>query len=257
MEGQLEVATDINEYFQIVGTAGGHAALMLYGRVLDLGTLAGRYSGANAINDLGQIVGWSYYTPVSGSEEPYHATLWSHGRMTDLGTLGGQWSEATSINNLGQIVGLAYLSQNQVYHAFIYEGGTMRDMGVPGELSYAYDINNYGQAVGFHIMPDGTNRAFLYERGATRDLSPDACSAISINDRGNILGTRCSTLKPFLYHEGTLFTLSDLFEGGDTWNQIVPLAINNRGEIVGYVRRDPSAQARAVVLKPVHDCIKH
>jgi len=38
---------------------------------VDLGTLSGDYSGANAVNDRAQVVGWSDVA------EGWHATLWN------------------------------------------------------------------------------------------------------------------------------------------------------------------------------------
>ena len=53
----------------------------------DLGTLGGKDSLANEINDAGQIVGWSDITQDDNSES--HAVLWENGESDpkDLGTL--------------------------------------------------------------------------------------------------------------------------------------------------------------------------
>src|SRR5512133_575397 len=66
---------------------------------IDLGTLGGYSSWANALNEGGQVVGVSF--TASGQ---VHAFLWKNGTMTDLGTLGG-YSTATSINERGQVIG--------------------------------------------------------------------------------------------------------------------------------------------------------
>ena len=68
----------------------------------DLGTLGGTNSYAIAINDRGQVVGYS------GTDRGMtgHAFLYSDGAMTDLGTLGGAvGSWASAINDRGQVVG--------------------------------------------------------------------------------------------------------------------------------------------------------
>jgi probable HAF family extracellular repeat protein len=77
--------------------------------VRDLGTLPanplmGRpFSGANAINNRGQIVGDASH-PVLG--QGTHAVIFDDGKVIDLGTLpGGNTSTAFSINDHGKIVG--------------------------------------------------------------------------------------------------------------------------------------------------------
>jgi probable HAF family extracellular repeat protein len=74
--------------------------------LLDLGSLGGDISRAEAINDAGDIVGWSEITPGNPLR---HAVLWpATGGVIDLATWPGHCagsSVALGINNAGVIVG--------------------------------------------------------------------------------------------------------------------------------------------------------
>jgi probable HAF family extracellular repeat protein len=70
---------------------------------IDLGTLGGKVSTAFAINDHGQVVGWSLT-----ADDEQHAFSWTAaGDMVDLGTLGGSSSEAFAVNSSGLVVGFS------------------------------------------------------------------------------------------------------------------------------------------------------
>ncbi len=158
------------------------------GLMQDLGTLGGNTATATAVNDSGEVVGWS--STVSNQET--HAFLYREGEMIDLGRLPGAHynpntnnipfnpvppvSVAYAINNWGMIVGQALTATD--LHAFIYSNGRMTDLnnlvkltrvgGRPGfvELTGANGINDVGQIVGVGNYWDGrqeTTRAFLLD----------------------------------------------------------------------------------------------
>lgn len=166
------LASAINDEGQVVGGSGfcttpavgplEHALLWQNenARPIDLGSLGGTYDNlATAINDQGQVVGWSDLpgdTPTSGTT---HSFLWQDGIMTDLGTLPGDASTyAYGINDAGQVVGQS-CDNNGNCQAFLWENGTMTDLNTithlttPGsfDLVLAEGINTKGEIVGMAI----------------------------------------------------------------------------------------------------------
>lgn len=172
-------------------------------------------SGALGVNNLGQVVGFSYPCPFAGAA---HTHLWSGGGLQDLGTLAG-WdsSVAQAISDNGQIVGYTYnVASNPTggSRAFLWFGG-MQDLGLlPGRNnSAAFGVNNNSQVVGasFNSFADSDSKAFLWSsQSGMQDLSalPDVLaagwsalsSAQAINDAGQIVGwgTRNGQQRAFL-----------------------------------------------------------
>src|SRR5439155_27173853 len=129
----------------------------------DLATLGGSRSAAQAVSELGLVVGWSI--PGEGGVETAHACVWKKGRMIDLGTLGGNHSRAYGVNNAGQVVGFSSRPDKN-FAAFLWEKGRMMDLNALLQsnsgyrLTGAYDINDRGQIVAVG-MKDGRRRACL------------------------------------------------------------------------------------------------
>ena len=86
---------------------------------IGLGTLGDSWSGALAINDAGQVAGWSY--TASGER---HAFVWDAASgMQDLGTLGGSFSRAHCINDAGQVAGYSSTASGYA-HAFVWDAAS-------------------------------------------------------------------------------------------------------------------------------------
>ena len=186
-----------------------------HGSMRDLGTLGGTSGCATALNNRGQVAG---YSNLQG-DLIFHAFVWDRGQLKDLGTFGGDKSVALAINNAGQVIGRADVTaictacapgnQKQLHHPFLWKDGELIDLGlIAGDtVGSAYSINSRGQIVGASVQctlikPDDScdgpvHHAFLWEDGSLFDLQSliDPASKItvsdttSINERGEIAGT--------------------------------------------------------------------
>lgn len=189
--------------------------------MVDLGTLDSRstVSSATAVNDNGQVTGYSYTTTFTyNGDSAYHAFIvtpqggsWFvdanadgiNDLMQSIGTLGGPNSWGRAINNSGVIVGEADTASYDT-HAFIYQNGQIADLGtLGGRNSSASGINNNGDVVGWAEDDTGARRAFLYKNGRFRDLNGmllatdtgrvTLTEARDINDAGDIVGWGTTT----------------------------------------------------------------
>ncbi|HEY1379633.1 MAG TPA: Calx-beta domain-containing protein [Gemmataceae bacterium] len=231
-------ASDLNEVGQVVGTADTngvtHALLWDHGTAIDLGALAGSATFPSAINDLGQVVGYSY-VPGTG----YHAFLvnpqggvWFRdgnldGRndlMIDLGTLDSSYSYAYDINNAGQVVGQTA------------SGGFLWDAtnGMTEVPFIGYAINESGQVAGW-----SAEGAIFWDPVHGMTALSGGGDAEALNDTGQVAGGGYDVYDPIW---GTVrrAIVWDASTGGFTDLGAVPNGIdsyaadiNNSGQVVG------------------------
>jgi probable HAF family extracellular repeat protein len=259
-------AVAINDRGQVVGwiytKSAERAFLWDNGKMTNLGALpAGKstYSMPVGINDRGDVAAVS---AAQGGHE--HAVVWKGGRLTDLGTLGGTYSRAAAINDRGEIVGTSsgkcgVKPNGRVKYCerpFLWNSGTMRELGTFGGNVWAEEpgavaINNHGSIVGFSatraFSPLGMSiiHAALWRNGKIVDLNSHSgkgeSKAVAINERGDIVGIRGSALDEadthaFLWSNDRITDLGTLIgrKNISVTNRSAPLAINNRGDIVGW-----------------------
>jgi probable HAF family extracellular repeat protein len=156
-----------------------------------LGSLGGGETYAAAINNAGQVVGWSNTT--SGQT---HAFITGPNGlvMTDLGTLGGDKSGATGINDAGQVVGSSVSAFCCADRAFITGPngvgmtGFLPTAGAGDAYSAATGINDAAQVVGYtysterHILITGPNGVGRLDAGRLGGI------AKAINNDGQVVG---------------------------------------------------------------------
>ncbi len=213
----------------------------------DVGSLGGKLNAACAINDSGQVTGYS-----EDQNGNLLAFIFSRNQpIASLGTLqGASTSEAFGINNSGAVVGDSQ-SGGQNHRPVLFSNGSVQDLGLggsnePDALETAYAINDSGQIVGRHSAGNNTFHAFLYANGNTTEfatLGGANGEALGINKKGQVVGDSDTADGPahaFLFDHSQLKDLGTL-PGFD--NASYARGINNSADIVG--ESDNADQKRA------------
>jgi probable HAF family extracellular repeat protein len=172
------------------------------GSMNDVGTLGGTFGAANALNNRGQVVGFS---DVAG-DLTNHAFIWERNVLTDIGTLGGDNSTANWINDAGQVAGVSDLVDG-THHAFVWKDGNFTDLGtVAGDqCSVTEYINERGQVIGASTVCQGTIlHTFLWENGTMIDLSSQV-----------LPGSGFVVLEPVVINEAGEIVANGILSNGD------------------------------------------
>ena len=247
------------------------------GVIAMLPTLGGNSAAALTTNIRGQIVGVAEDGVVDNTcmlpqKSHFHAAVWERGQIQKLPPLpGDQVSIGLRINDHGQAVGTSGLCSNTRYggfgigpHAVLWDNGVPRYLGNLGDPSngVAASINNQGEVVGGAGYPDGTLHPFLWtEATGMRDLgllSADPNDSwntpFQINDRGEMVGASCrpdfSVCRGYLWRNGAFTDLNDLVPADSPLYIILPLAINQVGEIAGLAVVKSTGEPHIFLARP-------
>ena len=217
-------AFDINNKGQVVGYSNSNVYIWEKDKgFIVIGGLGGNSCHGEAINDLGQVVGYSML-----SDGSTHTFYWDPVSLTkDLFT-----GMAFDINDQGQIVGIANTLDNKT-HAFISDkNGFKLDLGtLGGNTSNAIAINSFGRIAGFADTSDGSSHATswdsaynILQKGVNNSFAYD------LNDSSMIVGSQNINSVTHAYawtgdglqkDLGTLGNFSSDAEGINNINQIV------------------------------------
>jgi probable HAF family extracellular repeat protein len=202
--------------------------------IMDLGTLGGTDSLAFAVNNHGEVAGFSY--DAAGRERAF---IYRNGAMFDLGTLGGSEAVAYALNDRGQVTGRAHLPGDGAEHAFVWDiASGMEDLGtLGGNDSAGTGINEAGVVTGQADTPTGHYHAYVWDplSGLMEDLGTLGTGQVSaargINEHNQIVGgsfTGQGTSHACLWTDGVLQDLGGF--GGPVTRGY---AVNDVGVVVG------------------------
>ena len=161
---------------------GQHAMLWDDGSVTSLGGLGGTMGKAGAINDRGEVAGFSSLP----GDSSVHSFLWTKQTgMQDLGTLGSDYlGDPAGINNNTQVVG-GSCDMSGNCRAFFWEKNELSDLNdlispdSPLYLIYALGINDAGEIVGFAMQKStGDIHAYVAHPVRGKSGSPAASPTV-------------------------------------------------------------------------------
>ena len=198
--------------------------------VIPLGTLGGAQSWATALNESGEIVGYSEM-----SDGSTHAFLYSDGQMVDLGTLGGNNSYAYDINEFSEVVGSVEMESGYLNAAYFDRNEVPYVLYYCSYGSVANAINDAGQVAGYYTVSNGDQGAFIYSSGRGMRTYDDMAlfmSTISdINNAGEFAGERKYTYSTATYfYDGILH---EIYTMG--YHEAGSHGMNAYGDCVGNV----------------------
>jgi probable HAF family extracellular repeat protein len=160
--------------------------------------------------------------------KPLKRPAWT---LVDVGTLGGPGSYGAAVNNAGVVVGCADVAGSGT-HAFVYQAGSMRDLGTGTDSSEgnscALAVNDQGVVAGRAASGELVewNNASVTHLGIKGNVT-------AINGAGIVVGsiTDGAATRAFMYRDGLVTDLGNLGTNANPASSAN--AINARGQVVG------------------------
>jgi probable HAF family extracellular repeat protein len=260
-----------------------HAVLWRNGEIIDLGTLGEDFSQANALNNHGQVVGFSLNGlpdpfPIFGNPKQNRAFLWQDNVMHDLGTLCeadgvcGLDANAFAINESGEVAGISATNTTPnattgapTVRPFLWKRGRMIDLGTLGGTLSAVDgpaivLNNRGQVAGTSTLEGDVGcltrcqfyHPFLWEHGVMTDLHTlggDTGFVTWITDAGDVIGTAdLPGPSGSQSHHAFLWRDGVKTDLGSLGGTSHAEGINSQGQIVGRSKPTPESPVQHAFL---------
>jgi probable HAF family extracellular repeat protein len=182
---------------------------------VDLGTLGGETAFPLALNDNGQVVGYSL--TASGAQ---HAFLWDNGVMRDLGKTGDQSSAAHVITNSGIVAGVSWFGSGP-QHVWVWQGGVRKDLGSVGCCDQSTVVIGITAT---DVVARGDQGSAIWQSGVKQDLG---MFARAMNSRRQVVGMTGG--RPVMWDNGVMRELEVWWGPGEA------VDINTGGLVVGHL----------------------
>jgi probable HAF family extracellular repeat protein len=175
-------------------------------------------------------------------------TLWQRGVRQELPALGERfpYTGPLDMNKRGQIVAQSIDATFSIARPYLWENGAARDLGglydqpcpndpqMPCGSANISSINDHGDIVGYSWDSNGNNRAVIWRGGgAVADLGVfpgEFTMSQQINEKGDIYGFGGPD-HWWVLSKGVL-----MGPGNPPGAFSHPSAMNNRGEVIGFIR---------------------
>jgi probable HAF family extracellular repeat protein len=248
-DSERNVAYDINNAGDIVGyvTVNNRPVATLWRdfEVIELGTLPGdNLSEAHAINDEGQIVGYSMNT----STGPLRPFLWEDGVMIELEVPLGPYAVASGISENGMVTGwMGNLAIST--HSSLWRDGEAEVLpNLPLGVSVRpYAVNRLGEVAGRTTLEDPdppgfVRRATLWRPGEVVVLPtpPEfrGSYAFDVGEAGQVIGyfdaEGSNANEGVMWMNGEVILLTEQLHSEPELRITGARCINDRGQILAY-----------------------